>query len=56
MKKEDVSRVRQLIISMYNLIPFMEEAYQSKNLEKFNEYKKMFLNFGEEIRNIKNGI
>lgn len=56
MKREDVSRVRQLITSMYNLVPFMEEAYRSKNAEKFNQYKRMFLNFGEEIRNIKNGI
>ncbi len=56
MKNEDVSYIRQIVLSMKNLIPKIEEAHKNQDVQKFNEYKKMFLKFGEEIQNKSNGI
>lgn len=56
MKKEDVSYIRQIVLSMRKLIPKIEEAHRNNDVQKFNEYKKMFLRFGEEIQNKSNGL
>lgn len=56
MEREDVSYIRQMVLSMKKLTPKMEEAYKNQDIQKFNEYKRMFLNLAEEIQKKSNGI
>jgi hypothetical protein len=55
MEKEDISFLKQMLSSMKDTIPKLNESYGQKDYAQFNEYKKIFTKLGEEINKKLNG-
>lgn len=52
MKKEEILFLNQLIKSLEKAEGNLEEAYEKKDYDKFNQSKKMMLRIQKEISNI----
>ena len=52
MEKEDILVLNQLVLGLEDNFDMLKESYENRNTEKFNECKKLILQFQKEISKI----
>jgi uncharacterized membrane protein (DUF106 family) len=55
MKREEITFLNQLLISLKETVKKIEEAYEDKDVNKLNNSKKTAIQIQEEIEGVLNG-